>query len=85
MQAGTRPLEGKSPQEKREIMKDRTKRLALGVIELSHNVPPSPAIKIIRDQLLRSATGVAANDRAACHARSRKEFCGKDWYSHRGM
>jgi four helix bundle protein len=31
----------------------------------------------IRDQLVRSGTAVAANDRAACRARSKKEFAAK--------
>ncbi|HYN06013.1 MAG TPA: four helix bundle protein [Vicinamibacterales bacterium] len=31
----------------------------------------------IGDQLIRASTSIAANYRAACHARSRREFCSK--------
>ena len=31
----------------------------------------------VGDQLVRASTSVAANYRAACHARSRREFCSK--------
>src|SRR5690242_13786408 len=58
-------------------LKDRTKRFALRVIRLSRSLPASPEVRIIGNQVLRSATSVAANYRAACRARSRAEFLAK--------
>jgi four helix bundle protein len=55
----------------------RTKAFALRVIRLVDKLPRSRAADVIGRQLLRSATSVGANYRAARRARSRKEFCGK--------
>ena len=55
----------------------RTKRFALNVIHLCKTLPNAPECRVIRKQLLRSATSVGANYRAACHARSRKDFIAK--------
>jgi len=59
-----------NPQE----LRDRTKRLALGVVHLVREIPPSEAGRVIARQLLRSATSVAANYRATTRARSAPEF-----------
>jgi four helix bundle protein len=40
-------------------------------------LPSTPEARNIRDQLARSATGIAANYRATCRARSRAEFLAK--------
>jgi len=58
-------------------LKERTKRLAVRVIEFSGQLPFDDASRIIRKQLIRSATSVAANYRAACRARSRSDFINK--------
>ena len=58
-------------------MKDRTKRFALLVIRLCRGVPLSQEGRIVVRQLLRSATSVAANYRAACRARSTADFISK--------
>jgi four helix bundle protein len=55
----------------------RTKRFALQVIRLRRQLPRCDETFIIGRQLLRSATSVAANYRAACRARSRPEFLAK--------
>jgi four helix bundle protein len=65
------------PSAKRLAIKARTKQLALDVLNLSDRLHNSAAIRVIRNQLLRSATSVAANYRAACRARSKKEFIAK--------
>ena len=60
-----------------EALKTRTRQLALRVIRLFRALPPSPEARVIGRQLLRSATSVAANYRAACRGRSRAEFLAK--------
>jgi four helix bundle protein len=60
-----------------EALKNRTKQLALAVIQLSRTLPQSPEARIIGRQLLRSATSVAANYRAVCRARSTADFISK--------
>ena len=46
--------------------KNRTKQIALRVIRLVESLPNSNTAQIIGKQLLRSATSVGANYRAAC-------------------
>jgi len=61
----------------REAFKSRLKQFALRIIKLYQGLPKSGEAQIIGKQLLRSATSVAANYRAACRARSGKEFFSK--------
>ena len=60
-----------------EVMKNRTKQLALVVIRLCRELPQGPEARIISRQLLRSATSVAANYRSVCRARSTADFTSK--------
>jgi four helix bundle protein len=50
--------------------KDRTKNIALRVIRLVETLPPSNAAQVIGKQILRSATSIGANYRAACRGKS---------------
>ena len=63
--------------EKREELRDRTKAFALRVIRLVDSLPKTRAADVIARQLLRSATSVGANYRAAKRARSAAEFLAK--------
>ena len=58
-------------------MQARTKSFAVRVIKLVDALPRGLAPQIIGRQLLRSATSVGANYRAACRAQSRAEFAAK--------
>jgi four helix bundle protein len=58
----------------KEELKQRTKDFALRVMTLVDHLPKNRKGRILEDQLLRSATSVAANYRAACRARSAAEF-----------
>ncbi|PPK86186.1 four helix bundle protein [Neolewinella xylanilytica] len=58
-------------------MRDRTKKVAVELINFVERTPSSPAFNVIRFQLLKSGTSTAANYRAACRARSRAEFFAK--------
>lgn len=50
-----------------------TKTLALEVIRIAKVFPKTEEARIIKNQLLRSVTSVAANFRAVCRARSERE------------
>lgn len=50
--------------------KDRTKKIALRIIKLVELLPATTTGKVIGKQLLRSATSVGANYRAACRGKS---------------
>jgi len=58
-------------------LRDRTKQFSLKIIELIKRLPRTLEGQVLGKQVLRSATSVAANYRAACRARSRTEFFAK--------
>ena len=58
-------------------LKARTKEFALRVIRLVDALPNTVKGRAIANQIMRSATSIAANYRAACRARSRAEFIAK--------
>src|SRR5512146_2250186 len=55
----------------------RTKTFSLAVMELCRELPGTMEARVIANQLLRSATSVGANYRAAQRSRSRAEFVSK--------
>lgn len=60
-----------------EEFKKRTKAFALRVIKLVESLPQTVTANVVGKQLLRSATSVAANYRAACRAKSQADFIAK--------
>lgn len=58
-------------------LEQRTKLFALAVIRFCSRLPRSAEHQVIARQLIRAATSVGANYRAACRARSRAEFVSK--------
>ena len=60
-----------------EELKKRTKEFALRCIQLADALPKTRVGNIIAAQLIRSATSVGANYRAACRARSVPDFISK--------
>jgi four helix bundle protein len=58
-------------------LRDRTKAFALRVIKMSEALPRTRAANVITNQILRSATSMAANYRATGRARSKAEFVAK--------
>src|SRR5215472_11982800 len=58
-------------------LKARTKQFALRVMKLVDALPRTIQGRAIANQIIRSATSVAANYRAACRASSRAEFIAK--------
>jgi four helix bundle protein len=69
---------------KQEELRNRTKQFALRVIKLFRNLPKSPEAHFLGKQLLRAATSVGANYRAAGRARPKAEFISKIGYRCRG-
>lgn len=60
-----------------EELKLRTKKFGLRIIKLVDFLPNRKIGDVIGRQILRSATSVGANYRAACRARSKAEFISK--------
>ena len=58
-------------------LQQRTKAFALRVIAMVDALPKKRSADVLGHQLLRSASSVAANYRAACRARSPAEFIAK--------
>ena len=65
------------PNPKADELKARTKRFALEVLSFRRTLPATDDAADVGRQLLRAATGVAANYRAACRSRSDAEFAAR--------
>jgi four helix bundle protein len=62
---------------KKYDLRKRTKEFSLSVMTLCRKLPPTPEARVVMNQVLRSATSVGANYRAAQRSRSRAEFVSK--------
>jgi four helix bundle protein len=60
-----------------DSFKLRTKKHAVTVIKFLKNIKSNDETIIIKKQLIRSVTSVAANYRAACRGRSKADFISK--------
>jgi four helix bundle protein len=69
----TAPSGDMTPQE----MRDRTDRFAIQVVIFCRALPGDNLTRRLAGQLQDAGTSVAANYRAACRARSRREFVAK--------
>jgi four helix bundle protein len=58
-------------------LRERTKQFALRVMRLVDALPKTTKGRAIGQQIIRSATSVGANYRAACRGRSKAEFAAK--------
>jgi four helix bundle protein len=61
----------------KEELKQRTKKFSLDIIRLIEDIPNTKAGHTIANQIIRSATSVGANYRAACRAKSERDFLNK--------
>ena len=61
----------------KEELKQRTKQFALRTLKVVRALPKDAAGRALANQLVRSATSVGANYRAACRGRSKAEFLAK--------
>lgn len=55
-------------------LKTRTKDFAVRVVRMFQALPAKPDAQVLGKQVLRSGTSIAANYRAACRPRSKREF-----------
>jgi four helix bundle protein len=60
-----------------EELKSRTKKFAIDVIYFLRTIKHNDEMKVIKNQLIKSSTSIAANYRAVCRARSNNEFYAK--------
>ena len=60
-----------------ELMRQRTKQLAIRIIKWYKKLPKSDELRIIGRQLIKSSTSTAPNYRAVRRARSKAEFFAK--------
>lgn len=58
-------------------MEQRTRQFSLCVIRLVESLPGGQTAEILGRQLLRSGTSAGANYRAACRAKSTRDFISK--------
>ncbi len=58
-------------------LKRRTKAFAVRVVQMTETLPKGRAADIMARQIIRSATSVGANYRAACRGRSHRDFTAK--------
>ena len=58
-------------------LRDKTKALALHVIQLVNSLPPNDTGRVIGRQMLRSGTSVGANYRASMRAKSSADMLNK--------
>jgi len=63
--------------DKHQELRRRTKDFVLRIMRMCRTIPSTRETNIINNQILRSATGVAANYRAVGLARSKAEFISK--------
>jgi four helix bundle protein len=63
-----------NPHSKGRDLRQRTRKFALRVIRLVEALPKTRTAEVIGKQLLRAGTSVGANYRAACRAKSTKDF-----------
>ncbi len=60
-----------------EQFRKRTKIFAINIVKFCKTLPKNEEAYIVKKQLIRSSTSMAANYRAACRARSDAEFFAK--------
>jgi len=58
-------------------LRARSRQFAIDVVALCVSLGQSDVGRVIKSQLLRAATGTAANYRAACRSRSAREFAAR--------
>ena len=60
-----------------KTFKERTKRFSVNIIQMTQDLPSSRATDVLARQIIRSATSVGANYRAASRAKSAPDMLNK--------
>ena len=58
-------------------LKRRSQKFAVDIIKFTANLPSSRSLNLLCNQVLRSATSIGANYRAACKGKSTADFINK--------
>ena len=61
----------------KQVVQERTKQLAIRIIQMSNALPDTSAAQVIGRQIIRSATSVGSNYRAVCRAKSTADMINK--------
>jgi four helix bundle protein len=61
----------------KRVFQERTKQLAISIIQVTGSLPQTTAGQVIGKQIVRSATSVGANYRAVCRAKSTADMVNK--------
>lgn len=61
---------------KEDIIK-RTTNFAIRIVKMADHLPKNETGQVLTNQILRSASSVGANYRAACRSKSKKDFINK--------
>ncbi|MBK8363292.1 MAG: four helix bundle protein [Bacteroidetes bacterium] len=61
----------------KDDLKDRTKKFSIAILHLIELIPRIKSGNTISNQIIRSGTSIGANYRAACRAKSDKDFLNK--------
>lgn len=69
--------EPEGPLAKQIALRNRTRDFALEVARMCNTLTPSMAGRHVAGQMIRCCTSIAANYRAACRAKSRRDFVSK--------
>lgn len=81
MKVRKQKLEFRSKKKRRvkglETIQNRTKRFGVSIIKFTNDLPKSTSSFVIAKQIIKSATSIGANFRAALRARSKSEFIAK--------
>jgi four helix bundle protein len=64
-------------QNEEKDLRDRTKQVAMRILEMFSVIPKSTQAQVLGKQVLRSGTSVGANYREAYRGRSKAEFVAK--------
>ena len=60
-----------------KLLEERTKKFAVQIIKLSSSFPEKIEIRVVRNQLVKSATSIGANYREANRSKSKADFRNK--------
>jgi len=66
----------KSKVDKRKLQ-ERLKQFAIAIVRFAESLPNTPGLRTVKNQIVRSGTSPAANYRAACRAKSDKDYISK--------
>ena len=55
-------------------LQDRLKKFAIAIVHFAESLPNSPGLRTVKNQIVRSGSSSAANYRAACRAKSDKDY-----------